>query len=107
MTAFEELKAWCEKHLAPDLYKVVPESPSFCATIYFAEYTDTGVGMVCFSPSGSVAGLGALNEEDMIEHIEDYERTEEKAPDPDPMPTSIGGQMVRQMIEAYERNMNK
>lgn len=74
MSAYEELKAWCEKHLAPDLYKVVPESPSFCATIYFAEYTDTGVGMICFSPSGSVAGLGALDEDDMIEHIEDYER---------------------------------
>jgi hypothetical protein len=74
MTAFEELKAWCEKHLAPDLYKVVPESPSFCATIYFAEYTDTGVGMVCFSPSGSVAGLGALDEDDMYEHINEVER---------------------------------
>lgn len=107
MTAFEELKAWCEKHLSPDLYKVVPESPSFCATIYFAEYTDTGVGMVCFAPSGSVAGLGALDEEDMIEHIQDYERAEEKAPDPDPMPTLVSGRMVQQMIEAYERNMNK
>ena len=73
-TAFEELKAWCEKYLTPDLYKVVPESPSFCATIYFAEYTDTGVGMICFPPSGSVAGLGALDEDDMMEHIEDYER---------------------------------
>lgn len=107
MTAFEELKAWCEKHLAPDLYKVVPESPSFCATIYFAEYTDTGVGMVCFSPSGSVAGLGALDEEDMIEHIQDYERAEEKAPDLDSMSTLVSGHMVQQMIEAYERNMNK
>lgn len=74
MTAFEELKAWCEKHLAPEDYKIVPESPSFCTTIYFAEYTDTGLGMVCFAPNGSVASLGALDEDDMIEHIEDYER---------------------------------
>lgn len=76
MTAYEELKAWCEKHLSPELYKIVPESNFFCTTIYFAEYTDTGVGMVCFSPSGSVAGLGALDEDDMLEHIEDYERME-------------------------------
>ncbi len=102
MTAYEELKAWCEKHLDADDYKVVPESRSFCTTIYFAEYSDTGLGMVCFAPDGSVAGLGAIDEDDMMEHIEDYERTEE-APKPDPMPTSIGGQMVRKMIEFYER----
>jgi len=106
MTAYEELKAWCEKHLNTDCYKVVPESRSYLATIYFAEFADTGLGMVCFAPDGSVAGLGAIDEDDMMEHIEDYERTE-KAPKPDPMPTFIGGQMVRQMIEAYERNMNK
>lgn len=106
MTAYEELKAWCEKHLDTNDYKIVPESRSFCTTIYFAEYADTGLGMVCFAPDGSVAGLGAIDEDDMMEHIEDYERTEE-APKPDPMPTSIGGQMVRKMIEAYERNMNK
>lgn len=78
MTAYEELKAWCEKHLTPDRYKIVPESPCFCATIYFTEYTDTGVGMVCFSPSGVVVGLGALDEDVMMEHIEDYERAERK-----------------------------
>ena len=50
--------------------------------------------------------MGAIDEDDMMEHIEDYERTKE-APKSDPVPTSIGGQMVRQMIEAYERNMNK
>lgn len=75
MTAYEELKAWCEKHLSPELYKIVPESPCFCTTIYFAEYADTGVGMICFSPSGSVAGLGTLDEDDMITHIEDYEKS--------------------------------
>jgi hypothetical protein len=102
LTAYEELLIWCQRHLPEDGYKVVPESRSFCTTIYFAEYADTGLGMVCFAPSGSVAGFGTLNEDDMIEHIEDYERTKE-APKPDPMPTSIGGMMVRKMIEAYER----
>ena len=75
MTAFEALAEWCEKYLEPELYRIVPESPCFCATIYFAEDADTGLGMICFSPSGSVAGLGALDEDDMIEHIEDYERS--------------------------------
>ena len=102
LTAYEELKAWCEKHLDADDYKIVPKSRSFCTTIYFAEYADTGLGMVCFAPDGSVVSVGAVDEDDMMEHIEDYERTEE-APKPDPMPTSIGGQMVRKMIEFYER----
>lgn len=104
-TAYEELKAWCEKHLAPDLYKIVPESSSFCATIYFAEYPDTGVGMICFSPSGSVAGLGTLDEDDMMVHIDEVEREEKKASEviADPPLTSIGGMMVRKMIAEYER----
>ena len=107
MTEYEELKAWCEKHLAPEDYKIVPESHSYCTTIYFAEFSYTDeVAMICFTPNGSVANAGAMSADDMIEHIEDYERTEE-APKPDPMPTSIGGQMVCKMIEAYERNMNK
>ena len=40
------------------------------------------------------------------EEIDEFERTEERQKS-DPMPTSIGGMMVRQMIEKYERNMNK
>ena len=104
MSAYEELKAWCEKHLNTEDYKIVPESRSFCTTIYFAEFADTGLGMVCFAPDGSVAGLGAIDEDDMMEHIEDYERTKE-APKPDLVPTPIAGQMVRKMIEAYENNL--
>lgn len=108
LTAFEELKAWCEKHLAPEDYKIVPESRSYCATIYFAEfdYTDE-VGMICFAPNGSVANAGVMSADEMIEHIEDYERIEkrrkEEPPSYSPPPSSIGGQMVRAMIEAYER----
>lgn len=105
MTAYEELKAWCEKHLNTDCYKVVPESRSFCTTIYVKNCVE-GLCMVCFMPDGSVAGFDAIDEDDMMEHIEDYERTEE-APEPDLVPTPIAGQMVRKMIEAYERNMNK
>ena len=109
MTAFEELKAWCEKHLAPEDYKIVPESRSYCTTIYFAEfdYTDE-VAMICFAPDGSVANAGAMGADDMIEHIEDYEQIEEKQegkepPSYSPPPQSIGGMMVRKMIAEYER----
>lgn len=35
MTAYEELKAWCEKHLNADDYKAVPESENYYAVIYF------------------------------------------------------------------------
>ena len=105
-TAYEELKAWCEKHLKTDEYKIVPESRSYCTTIYFGEfdYTDT-IGMICFTPSGSVANAGAMSTDEMIEHIEDYERAEEKASEviADPPLTSIGGMMVRKMIAEYER----
>ena len=108
-TAYEELKAWCEKYLEPDDYKIVPESRSYCATIYFTEFdcTDT-IGMICFAPDGSVVNAGAMSEDEMIEHIEDYERIEEKQEDKkslsySPPPQSLGGMMVRKMIEEYER----
>jgi hypothetical protein len=101
MTAFEELKAWCEKHLKADEYQVVPESHSYSATIYF---TDCGVGFICFDRDGDACGMGALDEDDMLEHINDVEREEESASEivADPPLTSIGGMMVRKMIEAYE-----
>lgn len=104
-TAYEELKAWCEKHLSKENYKVVPESRSYCATIYFSEFDDTdAIGMICFTPDGSVANVGAISEDEMIEHIEDYERVETKEfPSYSPPSNSIGGLMVRRMIEMYER----
>lgn len=103
MTAFEELKAWCEKHLGTDGYKVVPESRSYSATIYF---TDCGVGFICFDRDGDACGMGALDEDDMFEHINELEREEESAPEvvADPPLPPVGGMMVRKMIEFYERN---
>lgn len=71
MTAFDELAEWCAKHLAPTDYKIVPESKSYCATIYF---TDCGVGYVCFDRDGDACGMGALDDDDMFEHINEYER---------------------------------
>jgi hypothetical protein len=105
LTAYEELKAWCEKHLDADDYKVVPESPSFAQAIYF---TENGVGFVCFNGDGSVCGCGECGQDGMEEHLFDLATYEENkdAPAPptySPPPTSIGGQMVRKMIEFYER----
>lgn len=101
-TAFEELKTWCEKHLETDDYKVVPESRSYSATIYL---TDCGVGFISFNRDGDVCGIGTVDEDDMIEHINELEQEEEKASQiaADPPLTSIGGLMVRRMIEMYGR----
>lgn len=109
LTAYEELKAWCEKHLTPDDYQIVPESPSYGTTIYFKEhFCPDDVGMICFFPNGSVANVGTMCGDDMVDHIEEYERTKEKQETKEsltysPPPNSIGGQMVRKMIELYER----
>ena len=102
MNAFEELKVWCAKHLGADDYKVVPESRSYSATIYF---TDCGIGFICFDRDGDVCGMGALDEDDMLEHINEVEREEKSASEvvAEPPLTSIGGMMVRKMIEAYGR----
>ena len=70
LTAFEELKTWCEKHLEVMDYKVVPESPSYLATIYFME---NGVTYICFDSTGAVSGMGTLDDDEWVEHIRDYE----------------------------------
>ena len=105
MNAYEELKAWCEKHLEADDYKVVPESRSYSATIYF---TDCGVGFICFDRDGEARGMGVFDEDDMFEHINEVEREEESASEivADPPLTSIGGMMVRKMIAEYERKQH-
>jgi len=108
MTAYEELKAWCEKHMPPEDYKIVPESTTFAPAIYF---TENGVGFVCFERDGSVCGCGECGEDGMKDHLfdlatdEKVEREEEKASEivAEPPLTSIGGIMVRKMIAEYER----
>lgn len=101
-SAYEELKAWCEKHLDADSYKIIPESKSYCTTIYFNPDMNDNIPCFIFSAEGNYINSDSCTNEEMCEHIEDLE----DAPKPDPMPTSIGGQMVRKMIEAYERSMN-
>ena len=109
MTAYEELKVWCAKHLVADDYKVVPESHSYFATIYF---TDNGICYLSFDRDGRFCGMGSVDVDDMCEHINEYERENNIAPEDDvsseivvePPLSTIGGMMVRKMIEAYERN---
>lgn len=70
MNAFDELAEWCAKHLDADDYKVVPESPSYCATIYLI---DNDINYVGFDRDGAVCGMGTLDEDEMLDHIRDYE----------------------------------
>ena len=69
MTAYEELKAWCEKHLEPEEYKVVPETDSYCATIYFDNHGTQSY--LCFFSSGGYSGAGEVYDDEMEEHLEE------------------------------------
>lgn len=102
MTAFEEMKAWCEKHMAPNEYKVVPESRSYFTTVYL---TDNGICYLSFDHDGMYCGMGSVDEDDMYKHINEVEREKESKSEivADPPLTSIGGMMVRKMIAEYER----
>lgn len=108
-TAYEELKAWCEKYLEVDDYKIVPKSEYYFTTIYFDPLAnDNNIPCFMFDTDGSFQHLSVCSESEMIEHIENYEGQDEdkkeiEPPHYSPPPNSIGGQMVRRMIEMYER----
>ena len=71
-TAFETLSEYCEYNLDPDEYKIVPETSSYLATIYFI--TDGIVTYHCFDKEGNFYGSGFLEaDEEMDEHIEQAE----------------------------------
>lgn len=75
MTAYEELKAWCEKYLNKDEYKIVPESTTYDSTIYI-EPDDMGDSIPCFlfNEDGSFMHSGVYPNEEMCDHIRDYEK---------------------------------
>ena len=109
MTAFEELKAWCEKHLGADDYKVIPESENYYATIYFEPLiNDNNIPCFVFDEDGAFQHSDICTNDEIVEHIEDYEQkgslTSEIVAEP-PL-TSIGGMMVRKMIAEYERKQH-
>lgn len=76
MTAYEELKVWCEKHLEPEDYKDVPATEDFLHCIYLCVEVDS-VGFVGFFGNGSVAALGSVPQYSMNTHIEDYKEEAE------------------------------
>ena len=41
-TAYEELKAWCEKHLAPREYKILPKTKSYGFSIILEDEYEIG-----------------------------------------------------------------
>ena len=77
MTAYEELKAWCEKHLEPEDYKDVPATEEFFHGIYFS-VEDDSIGFVGFFGNGSVVALGSVSQEKMNTHIEEYKEEAER-----------------------------
>ena len=109
MTAYEELKAWCEKHLKADEYRIVEKTSSYFATIYLIDnQISEASGMIYFFGSGEVAGISNYTEDEMIDHINEVENEEKSVSKivADPPLTSIGGMMVRKMIEEYERKQH-
>jgi hypothetical protein len=76
MTAFEELLAWCEKHLPVGEYQVVEESRSYAQTVYFDMYNNEEHPFMCFGAQGGFISAGVLTDEDRCEHIRDLEATE-------------------------------
>lgn len=74
MNAYEELKAWCEKHLKPYEYKAVPESKNYCPTIYFGyENTDNIPCLVFDYESGGFNCSIVCTNEEMCEHLVDVD----------------------------------
>lgn len=67
-TAYEELKAWCEKHLPKDNYKVEPESKNFYATIYFIQPLTKDIFAIMFK-NGDFCDTAVFDDDEMIEHI--------------------------------------
>lgn len=108
-TAYEELKTWCKKHLKADEYRIVEKTSSYLTTIYFIDkQCDEASGMIYFFGNGEVAGISNYTEDEMIEHINEVESEEKSSSEitAEPPLTSIGGMMVRKMIEEYERKQH-
>ena len=77
-SAYSELKKWCEKHLKPEQFTIIPETESFLTTIYFNARNDLGVAdYICFNRAGEYCGTGAVSRASKIEHFDEYENANE------------------------------
>lgn len=74
MSAYEELKAWCEKYLKADAYKAVPESERYFPAFYFEPDVNIDISCIVFNEDGSFQHTETVTNEEMCEHILDYER---------------------------------
>jgi hypothetical protein len=74
MSAYEELKAWCEKHLKSYEYKAVPESRNYCPTIYFDYENPDNIPCLVFDyESGGFNCSMVCTNEEMCEHLVDVD----------------------------------
>ena len=71
-TAYEELKAWCEKHLN-DKYRVeiIPETTDYYTTLYII--TDEEIFYAAFDTKGRFTGMGEASWDEFQEHVKYYE----------------------------------
>lgn len=77
MTAYEELKQWCEKHLDNEDFTALPETSSFLPTIYFK--CDGEITYICFQSNEAYNGAGAeLTDADFHTHVWEYEHEAQK-----------------------------
>ena len=73
MTAFEELKAWCEKHLG-DRYRIeiIPETTNYYTTMYIIR-DEEEIFYAAFDDEGYFTGMGCATLDEFQEHIQCYE----------------------------------
>lgn len=79
LTAYEELKAWCEKYLG-DKYTitVVPETTVWYKTLYTIKNEE--IFYFSFDTEGYFIGMGGATIDEMNEHILDYELERKTSP---------------------------
>lgn len=70
LTAYEELKAWCEKHLEPREYIILPETKSYGLSIVLEDEYEIG-----FYSDGRFLNIWGVDD-DTIEHAKECEAYE-------------------------------
>lgn len=75
MTAYEELKAWCEKHLN-DKYRVevIPETTDYYTTLYIID-KEEDIFYATFDAKGRFLGMHQSTWNEFQEHVKYYEET--------------------------------
>lgn len=79
MTAMEELKAWCEKHLGNKCRaEIIPETTNYYPTLYIISQ-DEDIFYVTFDSEGGFLGMSETTWDEFHDHVKYYEETCEKA----------------------------